>query len=264
VNTGSGTRSPDTQVVAAAVQNLAGYLTEPGRYGIAYGSHASDTHGPHSDLDLLLVTPTWLAPEHARDLQDTVIRLHQDHGLHLDTEVAYEVKLIATHRDVQAALDHAPFPCPSSPRRPLIPPVPCETAYLNSPTFRLRLILNALTSPHVFLGGDLTTFTHHTQAAESSLALLAMRILAHQQRPEPLTSFTLTDTLTVLVRSADGATGQDYLGYRPSHALLGTLLRGLHRLAASQVAVLGPEGRWRPGPAWPGAWGLHGALGYWP
>jgi hypothetical protein len=251
----SGRLSPrgcPTEALASATRVLAGHFPGPGRYGIAYGSHACGTHGPRSDLDLLQVAPAPPVPDQARHLQDAVIRLHHDHGLDLDTEVAYEVKLIATHCDVQAALDHAPFPWPDSPEQPLAPAVPPDAAYLNSATFKQRLILNALTSPNIFLGGDLATFARHRDAAEASLALLAMRIIAHRWQQDDLPAFRLSDALHAVTRGPGGVGGQDFLGYHPSAALLATLNRGLHRLIGPGIAAADQAAVWCSGPGWTG------------
>ncbi|MDQ1294062.1 MAG: hypothetical protein QG608_1945 [Actinomycetota bacterium] len=243
-------RRPD--VVAAAVRSLAGQLPGPGRYCLAYGSHATGTNGTCSDLDVLQVTPSRPSPEQARRFQDAVIRLHHDHGLHLDTEVCFEVKLIATHDDVLAALDHVPFPSPSDPEHPLAPAVPADPAFLNSAVFQQRLILNVLTSPNVFLGGDLGVYTRHTCAADASLALLAMRIMADRRQRAGLAGFTLDEALDAVLHGPGGATGEDYLGYHPSAWLLGTLNRGLHRLIAAGIADHERSEIYRPGPGWVG------------
>src|SRR4051812_18403280 len=74
-------------------------------YALAYGSHAQahTFNFNDSDLDLLYVGAP--LPEDRREwLIGAVLALHHEHGLRLDTEVAYGVKLHATPADVEAAL----------------------------------------------------------------------------------------------------------------------------------------------------------------
>jgi predicted nucleotidyltransferase len=257
------TALPLPDPLTSAARSLATQLLGPGRYCIAYGSHARDQHGPSSDLDVLQVTPAPPSPTQARRLQDRLIQLHREHGLHLDTEVAYEVKLVATHAEVRAALSHAAFPSPAVPGQPVAPAVPSDAAYLNSASFKQRLILNALTSPNVFLGGDVDTFTEHTHAAEASLAVLSMRILADQRQPAGLAWFTLSQALDAILVGPGEATGEDFLGYHRSPSVLATLNRGLHRLIPPRIAAPDREATWRPGPSWAGNATATTALGYW-
>ena len=202
--------------------------TGPTGYGLAYGSHATAATEPDSDLDLLLVTPHRLPPARVATLREAVIDLHHRHRLRLDTEVAYDIKLTTTPRQVREALTLRGFPTTPGGRR-RAPAVPASGSsllgpFLNSPTFKLRLVLNALSSPNVFLGGNLALYQRHQRAAETAVATLAVALL------DPTARFTLDQATLVLTTGPDGAREKDYLGYTCPPALRSTLARGLQRL----------------------------------
>lgn len=246
-------------VLLAAVSEVAGGLSGRGSYAVAYGSHAAGQNNPRSDLDLLQVVPVSPSPRQLRRLIETVVGLHHDHGLDLDTEVTYEIKLVADHSEVMSALHHESFPMPYSTRHPLVNAVPADPVYLNSETFKLRLILNALTTPNMFLGGDHVAFSRHTRIAQGSAALLAMRILAYEGE---LTTFTLGDCASALTQGPGGTEGKDFLGYRPSAHLLTTLNQGLHQLVRVGLTSIDAVAVWTPGPAWAGSATTTSALRY--
>lgn len=261
-----GPTTHSLQVLEAAARRLAPHLaprrTDTGCYGLAYGSHADGSSSGTSDLDVLLVAQHPLTAHEVGDMTDIVLRLHQDHGLNLDTEVAYEVKLTAAHRDVRAAVELEAFPYPPRPGHPVAAAVPADADYLNSGVFRLRLLLNALTSPNVFLGGDLDTFHRHVRAAEAALALLALRVGLHRRPACAPMALTMGEVLDAVTVGPDNAHGHDYLGYRRAPSTMATLNRGLHQLLAAGIAAHDAGTGWRPGPCWAG--GMTTVLGYWP
>jgi len=194
---------------------------------LAYGSHVSRPPAGESDLDLLFVGPPLPAGQ-LDDLAAAVVALHQAHRLRLDTEVAYQVKLHATPAQVDAAVGLQGFTV--DPRGDLdIAPVVAAPWFLNSLPFKLRLILNALTTPHVFLGGNICQYERLCASADTAVALVALSLLA------PADSVTVADVVTALVTGADGSAGKDFLGYRRGPALYATVHRGLTRLTTHRV-----------------------------
>ena len=93
----------------------------------------------------------------------------------------------------------------------------------------LRLILNALTTPHVFLGGDLDQYQRQCTKADRAVALVALSLL------EGAVGFTVADAVTALVNGPNGATGEDFLGYSHGPSLHATVQRGLAWLIAEQA-----------------------------
>ena len=207
-------------------------------YGLAYGSHATGNAKADSDLDLLFVAPA--DPGHGRiaRLVDRVIAMHRNHGLRLDHEVSYEVKLYADVTQVDAALALQGFA--STPDGRLhIPALIAEHSFLNSTPFKLRLIFNALTSPHVWLGGNLALYQRHRGRADRSLGLLALALL------DPAESFTTAQAVAVLTHDPAGAAGKDYLGYASGAAVYSALRHGLSRLAGERAVTAIDGARYR-------------------
>ncbi|MFB8027269.1 MULTISPECIES: nucleotidyltransferase domain-containing protein [unclassified Streptomyces] len=100
-------------------REAADLLPDTGDYALAYGSHATDTHQPTSDLDLLYTGPH---PLDDTGLTAAVVAPHHCNGLDLDEEVPYPVKLYATGDQVAQAAALAGFqlswgtPAPTSAR----------------------------------------------------------------------------------------------------------------------------------------------------
>ncbi|MGW7072151.1 hypothetical protein ACWGII_25830 [Streptomyces sp. NPDC054855] len=203
-----------------------------GGYALAYGSHATATHGPRSDLDLLYVGGPALPIDQIARLTAEVTRLHLRHGLDLDEEVPYRIKLYATGRQTEQAAGLEGFPARPQP----LATQRTDTA-LATDTFRLRLVFNVLTSPHVFLGGDVTVYRRHIRRAERSAALLALAFTSPR-------AITVEQALAALWRSPAGAQGKDFLGYLHAAHLRSVLGRGFAELAAARLAY--PDGgRWQ-------------------
>jgi hypothetical protein len=104
--------------------------------------------------------------------------------------------------------------------------VVAEAWFLNSDAFRLRLLLNALTSPHTFLGGAIERYEEHRRYAERAVALLALTL--HHD-----TVIRVPEAAQHLAQHTDGACGEDFLGYQPGPHLDTVLRRGLATLAGN-------------------------------
>ncbi|MEU7279040.1 hypothetical protein AB0A69_09715 [Streptomyces sp. NPDC045431] len=203
-------------------------------YALAYGSHA--THpGPTSDLDLLYTGNQPLAHDRLAQLIDDVKHLHAEHGLTLDEEVSYTTKLYATAQEIESAARLDGFTGVSDYATPVGNP-----QMLNSPAFKRRLLLNALTTPHVFLTGDVHTYRRHVAEAERGCALLALRITGSGK-------IRLADATSALLSSPEGLTEKRFLGYRPGPHLYAVLRRGLAALAYEHLVHLDHDAiTWRP------------------
>lgn len=226
---------------AALLQDACRLVAAAGaRYGLAYGSHASTGGPPDSDLDLLFVVDHQLVPARAAELEAAVVELHRRHGLRLDTEVAYAVKLTATAAQVRRSLALAGF-AGQEPGQPPPPVLLHDPTYLNSEVFQLRLVLNALTGPNVFLGRDVALFDRHRRDAARAGAELALRLL-------PGAPVTLTAAVEVLMTGPGGVRHKDHLGYADAAALSSTLTQGLHHLHAAGVLATDDGVTWTRSP----------------
>jgi arginyl-tRNA synthetase len=110
-----------------------------------------------------------------------------------------------------------------------VPPLVAEPRFLNSQPFKLRLILNAVSTGHVFLAGNLTSYRRHRARTDLALGLLTTGLLADHD------SFTVADALTALTCGRGGEVGKDHLGYLPDPALYSALRRALAEAALSQM-----------------------------
>ncbi|MEU6562630.1 nucleotidyltransferase domain-containing protein [Nocardia nova] len=207
----------------AASRLCHGFLT-PGGYALAYGSHAAGRARPHSDLDLVLIADTRPEPDELTALIAAVRSLHAEFGLDLDTEVDYAIKLVADRTDVEHAVSLGCFDRIGD--RIVPQPVRTDPAWLNARRFAVRLLLNALTSEHVFLGGDATSYRSDRDRAEKALAQLVVGM----QAPGAVTTLPLA--VEALSRAPNGAAGKDFLGYTPTAHLCSTLATGMTALAA--------------------------------
>lgn len=214
-----------SQVLHAA-SRLRQRFVGSGGYGVVYGSHPAGTAGATSDLDLVFISAETLLVEQLTELVNAVRQLHHEHGLDLDTEVDYAVKLHATCDDVTAAVTLSCFEvCDGTIE---VPPVVVEPWFLNSEPFRLRLLLSALTSAHAFLGGNVALYDAHRRLAERAVALLALSL-----RRE--TVITLGNAIVAVTHASDGAIGKDYLGHTAGAHLVSVMHNGLARLAAEGI-----------------------------
>ncbi|WP_055599693.1 hypothetical protein [Streptomyces aureus] len=98
-------------------------------------------------------------------------QLQSDHGLMLDEEVSFTSKLYATTHEIEHAAHLGGFDGAMDYATPVGNP---ET--LNSPRFKLRLLLNALTTPHILLTGDQPHLPPPRRRRRTRAALLALRI----------------------------------------------------------------------------------------
>lgn len=118
-------------------------------------------------------------------------------------------------------------------------PVITEPRWLNSAAFGRRLLLNTLSSEHVFLGGDVQRYRSDRYRAEQGIARLAVSIIDSH-------SITISDAVAALSRSTTGACGKDFLGYTPTAHLRSVVEIGVAALVAAGDLEVLPGSRVRP------------------
>lgn len=196
-------------------------------YAIVYGSQITGTGSPDSDLDLLYVLERDLGVNEKRRIAAAVLDLHRRNGLRIDNEVTHDVKLTAAPLEVAAAITLRAFTSDDG-HRLHVPAVDTSASFLNSPTFKYRLILGALTGDHLFLCGNLASYRHDRDRATRSLAVLSSAMLAER------TSFRINDLRDALLTHPSGASGKDHLGYTP-----GPAVEQLARIITAELQRLG-------------------------
>lgn len=188
---------------------------------IVYGSHGSKSSKEDSDVDVLLVMEKYDGAVF-ESLKEFIIQLHKKYGLAFDEEVPYENKLVSTFADVEAAINLEPFKKPGT-LALSVPPVEKTSEFLASRPIRLRLILNALTSPHMFLTGDKERYSEFKNRAEHAIIKLGTALSA---KSTP----TQEDIFNVLTRSPNGQSGEWWLGYKAEKPIVSDYLKDVVRL----------------------------------
>lgn len=225
---------PDLSALLTEAAELGNGILGQRGYAIAYGSQTAGIGSPTSDLDLLYVLTTDIPRESKQRLAMVVVDLHRRNGLRIDNEVAHEIKLTATANEVTAAAMLAPFTGPDGVTLQ-IPAIKPTAAYLNSPEFKIRLVLGAMTGAHLFLSGNLTVYRSDQAATTRAVAVLVSSALAHHS------TFTSDDVRETLLVHPTGAAGKDHLGYLPGPAVEHLTRTVIAELLA--LRVIGPRGR---------------------
>lgn len=196
---------PKEKLFAELMDFSAKYLNDKDHFVCVYGSYASGHYSDVSDIDIFIA-----ANNHTKDdfenLRDFLIDLHVRHGLNLDDEVPYENKLMMSYDDLHNAVLLKPFIKHESGYK--VPPVEKKKEFLSSDEIRWRLVLNALTSPHVCVSGNKDMYESFRQGAERALIELAIGLSATNEPGHQ-------DLFDVLVRGDQGEEGEMYLGYKP-------------------------------------------------
>jgi predicted nucleotidyltransferase len=182
-----------------------------------YGSYASGHYRESSDIDLFVALKYHDRREFEL-LRDFVQDLHLRHGLPLDDEVPYENKLVASYDDIRDAIGLKAFT--QDGERYSVAPIEKRPEFLASREVRLRLILNALTTPHLCLSGNNQLYSEFRISAESALMTLAKGLLIEEDMsPEQI--------LNVLLKGENGERGELYLGYKEERTETIAYLRDL-------------------------------------
>ena len=169
-----------------------------------YGSYASSDFTKDSDLDLFIATAKPSSVDF-KTIRDFVVNLHIQNHLKIDEEVPYINKLIMSYNDVADAVRLKAFI--KKGQKYLIPPVTDDKDFLMSREVRLRIILNALTSPHEYICGNQNEYSKSKQKAEKAIIRLAYGLT-------PKTNLNEGEILQILLRGPKGEESGTYLGYR--------------------------------------------------
>ncbi|QQG43312.1 MAG: nucleotidyltransferase domain-containing protein [Candidatus Daviesbacteria bacterium] len=173
-------------------------------FALIYGSFANGMRNVGSDVDLCVITEEFSMKELAALIR-FILDLHSRNKLKVDNEVPFENKLMASYQDAEDASYMTGFEVRHE--QIIIPPVEKSKNFLESRAVKLRLILNALTSPHIKMGNDLETYKKFKALAEKNTLLLAISLSFSD-------SFELDKLLQSLMIGRRGEEGEMYLGYK--------------------------------------------------
>ena len=180
----------------------------PDSFAIIYGSSVR-TRSLQSDLDVAFVLSK--AIPGIQERAEVFIReLHDKHSLIIDQEVPFANKLVYTPSQVRNALSLSYFIDPLS-NRCVVSPVRKEKDFLASAEVNGRLLLNALTTPHIVVG-ETERVSRFQELAGRQICLLSITLLLQDnEKISPDNSFAVLET------GRSGEKGEMYLGYKTEY-----------------------------------------------
>ena len=160
-----------------------------------YGSYPTNYFSKKSDLDLFFATENYDKFDFQR-IKDFIIDLHGKYNLFVDEEVPYENKLIIKYEDIINATNLLPF---KKGQLYVIPTIKNNSTFLQSKQVKLRLILNALTTPHIFIHGNNTDYLFYKKQSEVAIINLAKEFLNNKNPTKhQIFAFRMNISLPVL------------------------------------------------------------------
>lgn len=196
-----------------------GYIAgSPEAFICVYGSSISEALKSDSDVDILCAIPdTHVANIDVDELGELIHDSHIKHGHRADQEVPYSNKLVYSFSDLRDAVTLQAFDR-NSHGEVIVPEIKKESKFLASKQIKLRLGLNALTTPNLII-------CHEDRAAKgfSELAGLAMTAVGISLHGDIRCS--VNDVLEALYMSSASTSGEMFLGYKSERASVTSRLR---------------------------------------
>lgn len=172
-------------------------------FACVYGSYATEEHTALSDLDFFIALEECTDSDMAA-AKGLAFAFFEQHGLAIDNEVPFENKLVVTYADTQHAVQLDSFVVHGDSVE--IPPIEKTAEFLASDAVRWRLILNALTTPHLFVAGSEDVYLNFRTQAEQALRILSGLLVGSGAAPE--------QKMQSLLVGKSGEEGEMYLGYK--------------------------------------------------
>lgn len=169
-----------------------------------YGSYSYGEFSDSSDLDIFMAIDNYDIDDFNK-FKEFICNIHFSHKLKLDNEVPYENKLMILYQDLQDAINLKAFIKYEG--KYFIPKIEKSEKFLMSREIKLRLILNALTTPHTFVCGNYNEYIKYKDFSEKSIIRLANKLVSVENP-------TNTELLDSLLFGLDKETGEMYLGYK--------------------------------------------------
>ena len=182
------------------------YFKDKKYFVCIYGSYANGHADKASDVDMFVASNN-LNIKDIESIKTFVIDFHRQNHLSLDNEVPYDVKLLVDYEDIENAINLNCFVVDEN-GQITIPKIEKTKEFLGSYNVKLRLILNALSSPHIFLGNDKEKYSSYKEKAERAVYKLATNLVQKGSQ------FTAKELVNVLLNSANDEDGELYLGYK--------------------------------------------------
>ena len=193
---------------SSIISNLSSFLQSRfenrNYFACVYGSYSYGKYKQKSDIDLFIAIEKYDKNDFKKT-KEFIVNLHKNNDLKLDNEVLYENKLFIDYKDLEKAV----FLCGLilANNRFIVPRVIKTKKFLASIKIKRRLILNAVTSPHIYIGSDDKFYKRIKNLAERNITLLAIDMIDSS-------SFTIKDLIKKLYKSESGLEEEFYLGYK--------------------------------------------------
>ncbi|MBI4215622.1 MAG: nucleotidyltransferase domain-containing protein [Parcubacteria group bacterium] len=202
-------------------------------FAIVYGSFANGMRNADSDVDLCVITEEFSAKELTTLIQ-FILEFHSQNKLKVDNEVPFENKLIASYREAEDATYMAGLKI--SRGQIVVPPVEKNKDFLESIAVKLRLIFNALTSPHIVMGNDLEVYKRFKDIAEKNALLFAESLSLTE-------NLNLDQLLQKLMTGQEEEEGEMYLGYK-RYPLVETYMKAWLQKQKDESAKIDRKSEW--------------------
>lgn len=186
------------------------FKSEFGRnyFTIIYGSYAYGINTSNSDLDFVTVSQNF----NRKNLKSTLqfaFDLYKRYELAFDDEVPHENKLLADYTTLNDAINGMGFERRKG--RIYVPPIVKTKEFLGSDEIAMRILLNAITSKNVFVGGDENYYLQRRKKALENMVGFMFSI-------DGTNSFTISELVQSLIGTPERH-GEMYLGYKDKPAI---------------------------------------------
>ncbi len=195
-------------------------------FGVTYGSYATGENSDSSDLDVFFATPDPTNVDRV-ELAKRMMRFHEKYALRLDEEVPFDNKLVVSYEDLEAASKLGGLQVEGD--RITVPPIIKDPVFLSSLEVRYRLLFNAVTAPHFFLGKDGMMYERMRETAEEHLYMLAVKLACEEVATD------VGKLLEGLLKGKNGEEGEMYLGYKRNSPTLAHLKQTIQTKIEAQM-----------------------------
>lgn len=178
-------------------------------YALIYGSHAYGIESSTSDLDLICIVDTY-DQRNMDNVINHVIDIHKTFNLNLDNEVPLRNKVLSSYNDISESLKGKGFEITKD--NIYIPKIIKSKEFLDSKEISYRLLLNALTSKHIFITGNSEDYSKHRISSLNFITKLIL--LTNKKERVNISSF-----VDNLIYNNQGNEGELYLGYK-NHSII--------------------------------------------
>jgi len=170
---------------------------------LVYGSAAYKMNNEKSDIDFFIVCDAYNEQE-LDEVVNFVIELHKKYNIALDNEVPFSRKVLFSKSDFEDAIEGGGFIIKEG--KFTLPPVVKNKEFLDSSRMGKRLVLNALTSPNILIGGDREYYRQSSKKAFTNLVKIIYS--AFNLKNIELEGFIK------LIMGKGKKSGENFLGYK--------------------------------------------------